>query len=87
MFLSGREKLARLVRLLETEEVDGVLVFVKTRQSTMVVTEHLIQKGVIASALNGDIAQQQRERTVGQLMSGKINVVVATDVAARGLYV
>ena len=85
VFLSGREKLARLVRLLETEEVDGVLVFVKTRQSTMVVTEHLIQKGVIASALNGDIAQQQRERTVGQLMSGKINVVVATDVAARGL--
>ena len=85
VFLSGREKLSRLVRLLETEEVDGVLVFVKTRQSTMVVTEHLIQKGVIASALNGDIAQQQRERTVGQLMSGKINVVVATDVAARGL--
>ena len=85
VFLSGREKLARLVRLLETEEVDGVLVFVKTRQSTMVVAEHLIQKGVIASALNGDIAQQQRERTVGQLMSGKINVVVATDVAARGL--
>ena len=85
VFLSGREKLARLVRLLETEEVDGVLVFVKTRQSTMVVAEHLIQKGVIASALNGGIAQQQRERTVGQLMSGKINVVVATDVAARGL--
>ena len=85
VFLSGREKLARLVRLLETEEVDGVLVFVKTRQSTMVVAEHLIQKGVIASALNGDIAQKQRERTVGQLMSGKINVVVATDVAARGL--
>ena len=85
VFVSGREKLQRLVRLLETEEVDGVLVFVKTRQSTMVVAEHLIQRGVIASALNGDIAQQQRERTVGQLMSGKINVVVATDVAARGL--
>ena len=85
VFVSGREKLQRLVRLLETEEVDGVLVFVKTRQSTMVVAEHLIQRGVIASALNGDIAQNQRERTVGQLMSGKINVVVATDVAARGL--
>ncbi len=85
LLLSGREKLPRLVRLLETEEVDGVLVFVKTRQSTMVVAENLIQKGFIASALNGDIAQQQRERTVGQLMSGKINVVVATDVAARGL--
>ena len=85
VFVSGREKQARLVRLLETEEVDGVLVFVKTRQTTLVVAEHLIQKGIIASPLNGDIAQQQRERTVGQLMSGKINVVVATDVAARGL--
>ena len=85
VFVSGREKQARLLRLLETEEVDGVLVFVKTRQTTMVVAEHLIQKGIIASPLNGDIAQQQRERTVGQLMSGKINVVVATDVAARGL--
>ena len=85
VFVSGREKLQRLVRLLETEEVDGVLVFVKTRQTTMVVAEQLIQKGIIASPLNGDIAQQQRERTVGQLMSGRINVVVATDVAARGL--
>ena len=85
VFVNGREKQARLVRLLETEEVDGVLVFVKTRQTTLVVAEHLIQKGIIASPLNGDIAQQQRERTVGQLMSGKINVVVATDVAARGL--
>ena len=85
VFVSGREKQARLLRLLETEEVDGVLVFVKTRQTTLVVAEHLIQKGIIASPLNGDIAQQQRERTVGQLMSGKINVVVATDVAARGL--
>ena len=85
VFVSAREKLARLVRLLETEETDGVLVFVKTRQTTIVVAEHLIQKGVIASALNGDIAQQQRERTVSQLKSGRINIVVATDVAARGL--
>lgn len=83
--LSGREKLPRLVRLLETEETEGVLVFVKTRNSTQVVAEHLIQRGIIASALNGDIAQNQRERTVGQLKSGRINVVVATDVAARGL--
>ena len=85
LFLTGREKLDRLVRLLETEETDGVLVFVKTRQSTVVVSEHLIQKGIIASALNGDINQQQRERTVSQLKSGKIDIVVATDVAARGL--
>jgi len=83
--LSGREKLARLCRILETEETDGVIVFVKTRNSTQVVTDHLIQRGIIASALNGDIAQNQRERTVSQLKSGRINVVVATDVAARGL--
>ena len=83
--LSGREKLARLARILETEETDGVIVFVKTRNATQIVSEHLIQRGVIASALNGDIAQNQRERTVSQLKSGRINVVVATDVAARGL--
>ncbi|MDG1875346.1 MAG: DEAD/DEAH box helicase [Mariniblastus sp.] len=85
VFLNPREKMARLVRLLETEETEGVLVFVKTRNTTMVVAEHLIQKGIIASALNGDIAQNQRERTINQLKSGRINVVVATDVAARGL--
>ena len=85
VFLHPREKKARLVRLLETEATEGVIVFVKTRNTTMVVAEHLIQKGIIASALNGDIPQNQRERTVNQLKSGRINVVVATDVAARGL--
>ena len=80
-----REKTQRLVRWLQTEDYDGVLVFVKTRNSTNVVSEQLIQNGIIASALNGDIPQQQRERTVEQLKAGKINVVVATDVAARGL--
>ena len=85
VFLHAREKMARLVRILETEETDGVIVFVKTRSSTLMVAENLIQKGIIASPLNGDIPQNQRERTVNQLKSGRINVVVATDVAARGL--
>ncbi|MEL7496310.1 MAG: DEAD/DEAH box helicase [Planctomycetota bacterium] len=85
IFVEPREKQSRLVRFLETEETDGVLVFVKTRNTTNVVAEKLIQNGFIASSLNGDIPQNQRERTVGQLKSGKINVVVATDVAARGL--
>jgi ATP-dependent RNA helicase DeaD len=85
LMLHAREKVERLVRILQTEETDGVLVFVKTRSSTVMVTETLIQRGIIASALNGDIPQSQRERTVNQLKSGRINVVVATDVAARGL--
>ena len=85
VFLHAREKQKWLTRFLDTEETEGVLVFVKTRQTTMVVSERLIQHGIIASALNGDIAQNQRERTVNQLKSGRINVVVATDVAARGL--
>ena len=85
VFVSAREKLERLVRILETEESDGVIIFVKTRNSTIVVSEGLVQRGIIASPLNGDIPQAQRERTVNQLKSGRINVVVATDVAARGL--
>ena len=85
LFLQAQEKMDRLIRILETEETEGVLVFVKTRNSTLVVAENLIQKGIIASPLNGDIPQNQRERTVDQLKSGRINVVVATDVAARGL--
>ena len=80
-----RDKLKQLCWLLETEETDGVLVFVKTRQTTNVVAEHLANKGFDAAALNGDIAQNQRERTVNRLKAGKIDIVVATDVAARGL--
>ena len=85
LFLHAREKMERLVRILQTEETDGVIVFVKTRNTTVMVSENLVQRGIIASALNGDIPQNQRERTVNQLKSGRINVVVATDVAARGL--
>ena len=80
-----REKLDSLCRLLETEETDGVIVFVKTRQTTNVVAEQLVQRGFDTAALNGDIAQNQRERTVNRLKAGKIDIVVATDVAARGL--
>ena len=80
-----REKLNTLCRLLETEETDGVIVFVKTRQTTNVVAEQLGLRGFETSALNGDIAQNQRERTVNRLKAGQINIVVATDVAARGL--
>ncbi len=80
-----REKLETLCRLLETEETDGVIVFVKTRQTTNVVAEQLVKRGFDTAALNGDIAQNQRERTVNRLKAGKIDIVLATDVAARGL--
>ena len=85
LLVEPRQKLSRLARLLETEDTDGVLVFVKTRNATNIVAESLVQKGVIALPLNGDIPQKQRERTVDQLRKGKVNVMVATDVAARGL--
>jgi ATP-dependent RNA helicase DeaD len=85
MFVHPRDKAETLDRLLQTEEPDGVLVFTKTRTTTIVVSEFLTQRGYRVSALNGDMQQSQRERTVNQLKSGRIDVVVATDVAARGL--
>jgi len=80
-----RQKADTLVRLLETEDVDGMIVFVRTRSTTVEVADHLQNLGHKAVALNGDIPQKQRERTIDNLKSGRINIVVATDVAARGL--
>ena len=85
MFVHPRDKAESLDRLLQCEEPDGVIVFTKTRVTTVVVSEFLTQRGYRVSALNGDIQQSQRERTVNQLKSGRIDVLVATDVAARGL--
>jgi len=85
MFVHPRDKAETLDRLLQSEEPDGVLVFSKTRSTTIVVSEFLTQRGYRVSALNGDMQQSQRERTVNQLKSGRIDIVVATDVAARGL--
>lgn len=79
------QKEATLARILEAEPIDGVLVFVKMRSTTEPLVEFLSQHGHRAAALNGDIAQKQREKIVEQLRSGKIDIVVATDVAARGL--
>lgn len=81
----GHEKLDVLVRILESEPSDGVLIFVKTRESSMIVAEKLCQLGYSASSLNGDMPQRQREKTVERLMRGHVDIVVATDVAARGL--
>ncbi len=79
------QKQAVLARILEAEETDGVLIFCKMRSTTEPVAEYLAQAGLKTAALNGDIAQKQRERIVDQLRKGKIDIIVATDVAARGL--
>lgn len=83
--VSGLHKLDALTRILEAELFDGMLVFVRTKTATAELSEKLSARGYASAALNGDIAQNQRERTIQQLKNGKIDIVVATDVAARGL--
>ena len=85
VFVPEREKMELLARMLEAETTDGVIVFTKTKDSTITVAEHLSKLGFAAAALNGDLPQKQRQRTVDQLKSGQLNIIVATDVAARGL--
>ena len=83
--VSGIHKLDALTRILEAEVFDGILIFVRTKTLTVELAEKLEARGFAATALNGDIAQNQRERTIKQLKDGKIDILVATDVAARGL--
>jgi ATP-dependent RNA helicase DeaD len=83
--VAGMHKLDALTRILEVEPFDAMLVFARTKQSTVELAERLEARGFSAAALNGDILQAQRERTVAALKSGKIDILVATDVAARGL--
>ncbi len=83
--VSGMHKLDALTRILEAETFDGMLVFTRTKQSTVELAEKLEARGFAAAPLNGDIPQAQRERTVARLKAGQIDIVVATDVAARGL--
>ena len=83
--VSGLHKLDALTRILEAESFDGMLIFVRTKLETVELAERLQARGFDAAALNGDIPQQQRERTVSALKEGKVDIVVATDVAARGL--
>ncbi len=83
--VSGAHKLDALTRILEVEETDGMIVFVRTKTATVELAERLEARGHATAALNGDIVQKQRERIVDQLKKGRIDVLVATDVAARGL--
>jgi ATP-dependent RNA helicase DeaD len=83
--VSGLHKLDALTRILEAETFDAMLIFVRTKLETVDLSDRLQARGFDAAPLNGDIPQAQRERTIHALKSGKVDIVVATDVAARGL--
>ncbi|MCX2733737.1 DEAD/DEAH box helicase [Saccharopolyspora sp. NFXS83] len=81
----GPYKLDALTRILEVQSFDAMIVFARTKQITEELAEKLKARGFNASAINGDVPQAQRERTIGHLREGRIDILVATDVAARGL--
>ncbi len=83
--VQGADKNEALLRIAETSDFDAMMVFVRTKQATEEVAEYMRAHGVRCEALNGDVAQAQRERAVDRLKKGKIDMMVATDVAARGL--
>ena len=83
--VDGMHKLDALTRILESEPFDGIIVFVRTKTVTVELAEKLEARGYACAPLNGDIPQKTRERTIEQLKSGKLDILVATDVAARGL--
>lgn len=85
LMVKGHQKMEALTRILEVEEFDGMIIFVRTKSATVEVAEKLEARGFSAAALNGDLSQTLRERTVNRLKKGQVDIVVATDVAARGL--
>ncbi|ARU88783.1 ATP-dependent RNA helicase [Pseudomonas sp. M30-35] len=85
LLIHADQKVNAVLRLLEVEEFDALIAFVRTKQATLDLASALEAKGYKAAALNGDIAQNQRERVIDSLKDGRLDIVVATDVAARGL--
>ncbi len=83
--VSGLHKLDALTRVLEIEEFDAILIFVRTKNETVELAERLSARGYAAESLNGDIQQKVREKIVDRLKKGKLDILVATDVVARGL--
>jgi len=81
----GHDKLDALTRLLETADFDGMLVFVRTKTATVELAERIEARGFACDALNGDMNQLARERTIGRFRSGALDILIATDVAARGI--
>jgi ATP-dependent RNA helicase DeaD len=84
-FVAGMHKLDALTRIIEAEPFDAMIVFARTKQATEELAEKLQARGLAAAAINGDIEQKTRERTIQKLKDGELDVLVATDVAARGL--
>jgi len=85
LVVSYAQKVDALTRILEVENFDGMIVFVRTKNETETLAEKLRARGYSATAINGDVPQVQRERSVNHLKDGKLDILVATDVAARGL--
>ena len=85
LMVHADQKIGAVLRLLEVEDFDALIAFVRTKQATLDLAAALEAKGYKAAALNGDIAQNQRERVIESLKDGRLDIVVATDVAARGL--
>jgi ATP-dependent RNA helicase DeaD len=83
--VSGVHKLDALTRILEAETFDGMIIFVRTKTATVELAEKLEARGYSASAINGDMSQTLRERAINHLKNGKLDILIATDVAARGL--
>ncbi len=83
--VSGLHKLDALTRILEVESFDAILMFVRTKTATAELAEKLEARGYAAAAMNGDMAQKHREQTIERLKKGSLDILVATDVAARGL--
>ena len=81
----SHQKMDALTRVLEVESFDGMIIFVRTKSSTVDIAERLEARGFSSAALNGDLSQAIRERTINRLKKGQVDIVVATDVAARGL--
>ncbi len=81
----GVNKLDALTRILEVEEFDAIIMFVRTKNATAELAEKLEARGYSAAALNGDMSQQLRERAIERLKNGQLDIIIATDVAARGI--
>ncbi|NOY70862.1 MAG: DEAD/DEAH box helicase [Gammaproteobacteria bacterium] len=83
--VTGTNKLDALTRILEVDPFDAIIIFVRTKNATVELSEKLEARGYSSSAINGDMNQQLREKTIARLKSGSLDLLVATDVAARGL--
>jgi ATP-dependent RNA helicase DeaD len=83
--VSHHHKLDALTRILEIEHYEAMIMFVRTKSATVELAEKLEARGHAAAAINGDMQQKQREQTIERLKKGSLDILVATDVAARGL--